>query len=66
MNYTDDEIKKLKAMLFYLVSKKHKESDGKCGFHLSELKPIMDELEKDRAVVLRPTINSSMYFLTNK
>lgn len=66
MEFTEDEIAKLKAMLFYLVSKKHQQSDGKCGFHLSELKPIMDELEKDQKVILRPTINSKMYFLTNK
>lgn len=64
MEFTPDEIKKLKAMMLFLVQKKHKESDGKCGFHLNELNPIMDELEKDGEVKLRPCINSDAYFLT--
>lgn len=65
MNFNQEEISKLKAMLLFLVNKKQKESDGHCGFHLNELEPILQDMEKDGSVETHSTINSRMYF-TNK
>ncbi|MBW2961294.1 hypothetical protein [Mesonia aestuariivivens] len=65
MQYTDEEISKLKAMLLFLVKKKHNESDGHCGFHINELEPVLKQLEEDGEVETRPTINTRMYFLKN-
>lgn len=66
MEFTSDETKKLKAMLLYLVQKKHKQSEGHCGFNTNELNPILEELEADGEIIKRPTINSDRYFLTTK
>lgn len=66
MDFTEEERKKLKTMMHFLVKKKHKESDGKCGFHMSELKPILDELELEGIIRLRPAINTYQYFLNHK
>lgn len=66
MTFTPDEIKKLKAMVMYLVKKKHKISDGHCGFQLSELNPIMEELVSEEKLQLRPTINTYQYFLNTE
>lgn len=63
MNFTPEENTKLKAMLIFLMKKKHRESDGKCGFHLSELQPILDELSDDGVIHKRPTINNNKYFI---
>lgn len=62
MNYTDDEKKKLKAMLAYLIDKKHKESGGHSGFHPSELKPVLEDMVDDGDIEKHRTINSTMYF----
>lgn len=66
MKFSEEETKKLKAMMLFLVKRKHKESAGHSGFHLDDLKPILDKLEKEGKIQLRPTINSRMYFLTKK
>lgn len=66
MDFTPDETEKLKAMMLYLVKKKHNLSDGNCGFQATELNPILDELVKEGHLQLRPTINSNQYFLTIK
>lgn len=66
MTFTPKETKKLKAMLLFLVKKKYNESGGHCGFHIMELKPILEELEKDGEIKLRQTINNNQYFLNNK
>ena len=63
MQYTDEEISKLKAMLLFLVKKKHNESDGHSGFHINELEPVLKQLEEDGEVETHPTINTRMYFL---
>lgn len=66
MTFTPEETKKLKAMLLYMVEKKHQQSEGHCGFHAIDLNPILEELEKDGNIVKRPTVNSERYFLTIK
>lgn len=63
MSLSPEETTKLKAMFMYLAKKRHKESEGKCGFHLMELQPILDELTADGELVKRPTINADKYFL---
>lgn len=63
MTFTPEETQKLKAMMLFLVKKKHKESAGNCGFHLRELKPFLEELENEGSIKLRPTINEHQYFL---
>lgn len=66
MTFTPEETQKLKAMMLFLVKKKHKQSDGHCGFHISELQPFLDELEQEGSITLRPTINTNKYFLNNQ
>lgn len=66
MKFTPDETKKLKAMLLYMVTKKHNESAGHCGFHLKELEPILEELTNEGSIIKRPTIHNDQYFLTSK
>lgn len=63
MEFTPEETQKLKAMMLFLVKKKHKQSDGHCGFHISELQPFLDALELEGSITLRPTINTHQYFL---
>ena len=65
MTFNQEEISKLKAMLLFLVKKKHKESDGHSGFHINELEPVLKQLEEDGEVETHPTINTRMYFLKN-
>lgn len=64
MQYSSDEIKKLKAMLLYLVQKLDKKSDGHSGFHVKELEPILDDMVKDGVLQKRQTIHVDKYFLT--
>ena len=63
MQFSEEETKKLKAMFLFIVKRKHKSSEGKCGFNMKELEPILDELEKEGQIKKRPTINSNAYFL---
>lgn len=63
MQFTPTEKEKLKAMVMYLVKKKHKTSDGHCGFHFSQLNKILDELVDEGKLQLRSTINTNKYFL---
>lgn len=63
MEFTPEENQKLKAMFKFIVKKKHIESNGSCGFHLMDLQPILDELEADGTIKMRPTINVDKYFL---
>jgi len=63
MQFTPEEKTKLKAMMLFLVKKKHMESAGNCGFQINELQPFLDELEHEGSIKLRPTINSNHYFL---
>lgn len=63
MAFTAEEIQKLKAMFKFIVKKKHIDSNGSCGFHLMDLQPILDELEADGTIKMRPTINVDKYFL---
>lgn len=62
MRFSDDEKKKLQAMLKYLIDKKHKESGGHCGFHPVELKPVLNDMVDKGLIERRRTINSTMYF----
>lgn len=64
MEFSEEETQKLKAMLLFLVKRKQSQSAGHSGFHLNDLKPVLEELEKDGRIELRRTINSRMYFLT--
>ena len=66
MNFTPDETKKLKAMLAFCVKRKNEQSDGKSGFHIMELEPILEELDQDGTIKMRPTINRNAYFLNTK
>jgi len=66
MQFTTEETTKIKAMLLYVVRKKQMESDFKCGFHITELNIILEELVKEGKIIKRPTINNDKYFLTNK
>lgn len=64
MKFTPEETKKLKAMLLFLIKRKHKSSDGHSGFTITDLNPILEELEQEGVIKLRPTINAHKYFLT--
>lgn len=64
MTFTPEETTKLKAMMLYLVKKKHSESDGNCGFSLVDLVSILEELETEGIIKSRPTIGQNRYFLT--
>lgn len=66
MQFTEEETKKLKTMFLFVIKRKLKESDGNSGFQITELIPILEALEQDGAIKLRPTINSKMYFLNLK
>lgn len=63
MTFTEEEKTKLKAIMLFLVKKKHNDSDGHNGFHIIELNPILEELEKEGKIKLRPTINLNQYFI---
>ncbi len=66
MNFTPEEIGKLKAMLLFLIKKKARESGGHGGFHIHELNPILESLANDGEVISRPTINHIKYFLNDE
>jgi len=66
MQFNPEETQKLKAMLTFLVKKKHGESGGHCGFHITELQPILDELANEGIVIARPTIHNTQYFLNDR
>lgn len=53
MQFSEEETKKLKAMFLFIVKRKHKSSDGKCGFNMKELEPILEELEKEGQIILK-------------
>lgn len=63
MNYTPEETKKIKAMLLFLIKRKHKSSAGHGGFLITELNPILEELKEEGVIELKPTINTNQYFL---
>lgn len=65
MQFTPEETQKLKTMFKFIVKKQHQQTDGKCGFSLNQLEPILEELEKENQIIKRPTINSHAYFLKN-
>lgn len=64
MQFTPDETNKLKAMLLFLIKRKHKSSNGHSGFLITELNTILQDMVKDGDIELRPTINTNQYFLT--
>ncbi|WP_179022029.1 hypothetical protein [Winogradskyella forsetii] len=66
MNFTPEETESIKKMFKFIVKKQHEFSDGKSGFRLNQLLPILEELEKETQIIKRPTINSYAYFLTTK
>ena len=66
MTFTPEETEKIKTMFKFIVKKQSKESDGKSGFTLNQLKPILEELEAENQIIKRPTINGNAYFLTTK
>lgn len=66
MQFTPEETEKLKTMFKFIVKKQHISSDGKSGFTLKQLQPILDELEADNQIIKRPTINAHAYFLITK
>lgn len=66
MDFSSEETVKLKAMFSFIIKKKHIQSDGKSGFVMKELQPILDEMENEGTILRRPTINSSAYFLVTK
>lgn len=63
MQFNEEETAKLKAMLGFLIKKKHRESNGKCGFHIMELQPLLDDMVAEGVITKRPTINNSQYFI---
>lgn len=63
MKFSEEETKKLRAMMLFMVEKQHKLSDGKSGFRLNDIQPVLDDLETDKKINKRPTINSHAYFL---
>ncbi|PHQ27873.1 hypothetical protein [Leeuwenhoekiella nanhaiensis] len=65
MQFSPEEIEKLKTMMLFLIRRKSNESAGHCGFHLKELEPILQQLVDEGKVELRPTINNNKYFLPN-
>lgn len=66
MEFTPEEKEKLKAMFLFVVKKKHRASGGHCGFQMRDLNPILEELEAEGKIELRPTINCNQYFLKPK
>lgn len=65
MTFTSEEKNKLKTMMKFLVKRRHVESNGRSGFNLNLLTPILDELEEDGEIKKRQTINSNAYFINN-
>lgn len=63
MDFTPEEKQKVKAMLIFLVKKKHKSSGGHCGFHPIELLELLEELVIDGEIISRDTIHAKRYYL---
>lgn len=63
MQFNPEEKKRLKAMVYFLIKRKAKESNNHCGFRLSEIEFILDELEQEGKIKKRPTINNHQYFI---
>lgn len=66
MDFTPEETEKLKTMMLFVIKKKHNQSGGHNGFHVSDLEPILNQLEKENKIELRRTINLDRYFLIKK
>lgn len=66
MEFTDDETRKLKALILFLVEKKSKISGGKCGFHITELQPILDKMVIEGTIIQRDTIHNYQFFINTK
>jgi len=66
MEFTPEETEKLKAMMMFVIKKKHNQSGGHSGFHVSDLNPILEDMEKEGKIQVRRTINLDRYFLTKK
>ena len=64
MQFTPDEMTRIKNMLKFLVKRKSEESGSHCGFHPNELNPLLDELVEEGEISRRDTIHSNKYFLT--
>lgn len=66
MTFTPEETDKIKRMFMFLINLKHKQTDGHGGFHLFDIRPILEELEKEGKVISRPTLHNKKYFLKPK
>ena len=66
MEFTAEEMEKLKAMMMFVIKKMHNQSGGHSGFHVSDLNPILEDMEKDGQIQVRRTINLDRYFLKTK
>jgi len=63
MKFTPQEITDIKLLLLFLVEKKDKESGGHNGFHISELNPFLEQLDKEGEIKARDTLHNTQYFL---
>ena len=66
MQFSPEEISKIKSMLLYLIRKKHNDSGGHCGFGLFDIKPFLEELESEGQIISRRTIHENKYFINPK
>ena len=63
MQFSHDEMTRIKNMLKFLVKRKSEESGGHCGFHVNELNPILDELVEEGQLQSRDTLHSNKFFI---
>ncbi|MBD0822615.1 hypothetical protein [Aestuariibaculum marinum] len=63
MTFTPEETSKIKAMLLYIIKQNEKQTGGHGGFHITDLNPLLEDLEKEGKIKLRRTIHNSKYFL---
>lgn len=59
MTFSYLEKEKFKKMLLYAVKQKAMQTQGHNGFSLYELQPILDELESEGKIRLRPVVGSN-------
>lgn len=63
MEFTPKQKNAVKDMLRSLIGEKDKQSGGHCGFHLSELNPLLEEMQQEGTIKIRQTLHNDQCFL---
>mgnify|MGYP001408925499 CR=1 FL=1 len=63
INFTPEEKSKMKRALLFCIKKKAKASGNHCGFHLHDLRPVLEEMANEGQIISRDTIKDKRYFL---